>query len=283
MSAERGETSLTGLLLAAVLLVAVLGMSLGTLDGISAVVADGNRRTDAQDTARRSVDAMSRALRNLASPSTERPESVDQATARSLVFQTVDAGVTNSGQNVARTKRVRYCLDDAQRILEQTQTWTTPGTPGVPSVSGCPATGWTRTHSLVQHVANGDIPVFSYDAATSSEITAIHVELLIDTDLKRPPGATRLASGVFLRNQNRRPVASFVASAVAGRVVLNGSGSSDPEGQPLEYEWFDGATALGVGVTYRLTVPSGSGHSFRLRVSDPAGLTATSAAQAVTG
>lgn len=283
MNRERGETSLIALLMSAMLMVIVLGMSLGALEGLSSVAGDGTRRTDAEDLARRTVDRMSAALRNLASPTPQQPEAVDQATAKSLVFQTIDPDGPNPGANAMNAKRVRYCLDDAGRLQEQTQTWTTAGTPAMASVSGCPAAGWTRTGILSGDVANGSVPVFSFDKTTLADITAIHFELLVDTDVTRQPGPTRLESGVFLRNQNRRPVAAFVVTIAAGRVVLNGSASSDPEGQALKYEWFDGVTAVGSGITYSLTVASGSQHSFSLRVSDPAGLTATSAAQAVTG
>jgi hypothetical protein len=283
MSSERGEVSLTALLLAALLMIVVLGASLTTLDGFTRVAADGTRRTDAQDAARSAVDRMSSALRNLASPTPEQPEAVDQATPTSLVFKTVDPVGPNAGTNATNTKRVRYCLDGNRRLQEQTQTWTTATAPAMPSVSGCPATGWTRTNLLAQHVVNGSVPVFSYDSTTLTDVSAIHFELLVDTDVAQEPGATRLASGVFLRNQNRRPTAAFLVNATAGRVVLNGSGSSDPEGQPLLYEWFDGADLKGTGITLDLNVTPGSAHSYTLRVSDPAGLTSTSAAQAVTG
>jgi len=282
-SCERGEVSLTALLTAMVLMVIVLGSTLGVLDGVTRVAADGTRRTDSQDVARSAVDRVSAALRNLASPTPEQPQAVDEASAASLVFTTVDAEGPNSGTNATNTKRVRYCLDGAAQLQEQTQTWTSVAVPAMPSTAGCPATGWTRTQILAQHVVNGDVPIFSFDSAVLTDISAIHLELLVDTDVARAPGATRLASGVFLRNQNRRPAAAFTATRTSGRIVLNGSASSDPEGQALDYAWFDGTTAIGSGITLSYPVAVGSSHSLWLKVTDPADLSAVSATQVVVG
>lgn len=282
-ASERGEVSLTALLTAMVLMVTVLGATLGMLDGVTRVAADGTRRTDAQDAARSAVDRISAALRNLASPTPEQPQAVDAGGAASLVFKTVDPDGPSSGTNATNTKRVRYCLDGARQLQEQTQTWTTAAVPAMPPATACPASGWTRTQVLAQHVVNGDVPVFSFDSTTLTDISAIHVELLVDTDPERMPEATRLASGVFLRNQNRRPVAAFTATRTSERIVLNGSASSDPEGEPLGYAWFDGSTAIGSGITLSYPVAAGSSHTLKLRVTDPAGLRADSATQVIVG
>ena len=50
-----------------------------------------------------------------------------------------------------------------------------------------------------------------------------------------------LGSGVFLRNQNRAPVASCTAqrAGTGKQIALNGSASEDPEGFNLkEYKWY---------------------------------------------
>ena len=68
-----------------------------------------------------------------------------------------------------------------------------------------------------------------------TDIKAIKFELLVDADVRDDRRQARVASGVFLRNQNRRPVADFSATYTGqGRqVVLNGSASEDPEGHAL--------------------------------------------------
>jgi hypothetical protein len=83
---------------------------------------------------------------------------------------------------------------------------------------------------------------------------------------------------VILRNANEPPVGQFSVSTQSGTVMLNATGSYDPEGQDLVYEWFlDGATtrfALG-SRTQKTGLVAGSSHSFRLKVTDSAGATST--------
>jgi len=281
---ERGEVSLTAVLMACTLLVVVLGATLGMFEGFIAKAGDQTRRTDSQDAARSAVDRIARDLRNLASPTPDQPQAVDLATGRDLIFKTVDAAGPNAGTNATNTKRVRYCLDGAGSMLEQTQTWTTATIPAVPSVSGCPAAGWTGTAIAATSLVNGTTnDVFTYNSAVLTDISAIHVDLLVDTDIARLPPATSLSTGVFLRNQNRRPTASFSWAGTSGGVVLNGSASVDPEGDPLVYTWFDGAVQVGTGITFTYKpLAAGSIHQISLKVSDPAGLTATTPTQSVT-
>ena len=281
---ERGEVSLTSVLMACTLLVVVLGATLGMFEGFIAKAGDQTRRTDSQDAARSAVDRIARDLRNLASPTPDQPQAVDLALGRDLIFKTVDSAGPNAGLNATNTKRVRYCLDGAGSLREQTQTWTTATIPAVPSASGCPAAGWDPGSAIAAtSLVNGTTdPVFTYNSAVLTDISAIHVELLVDTDVARLPPATSLSTGVFLRNQNRRPTASFSWAPTSGGVVLNGSASVDPEGDPLEYRWFNGATQVGTGITFTYTpLAAGSVHQIRLEVSDPAGLTA-STTQSVT-
>jgi hypothetical protein len=73
---------------------------------------------------------------------------------------------------------------------------------------------------------------------------------------------------------NRSPVANAGADQTvecAGSltsVTLNGSGSSDPDGDVLTYEWREGTTLLGTGVTLNASLALGP-HTITLTVSDP--------------
>jgi len=280
---ERGEVSLTSVLVACTLLIVALGATLGMFEGFIAKAGDQTRRTDSEDAARTAGDRIARDLRNLASPTPDQPQAVDLAASSDLVFKTVDPAGPNAGTNATNTQRVRYCLDGARRLQRQTQTWTTATIPAVPSSAACPGSGWNTTTIAAEDIVNAAVPVFSYDASVLTDIAAIHVDLRVDTDTLRLPPPTSLSTGVFLRNQNRRPTASFTATKTSGGFVLNGSASTDPEGDSLRYTWFDGITQVGTGITYTYTgLASGSVHQLHLEVSDPAGLVGVSATQAVT-
>jgi len=280
---ERGEVSLTSVLVACTLLIVVLGATLSTFEGFIAKAGDQTRRTDSEDAARIAADRVARDLRNLASPTPDQPQAVDVASAADLIFKTVDPAGPNAGTNATNTERVRYCLDAGGRLQRQTQTWTTATIPAVPSYSACPSSNWSTTTVVAGSIVNATVPVFSYDAAALTDISAVHVDLRVDTDPLRLPPPTSLSTGVFLRNQNRRPTAVFTATRTSGGFVLNGSASSDPEGSSLRYAWYDGVTQVGNGITYTYTgLASGSAHQLHLEVSDPAGLTGVSATQAVT-
>ncbi|MBW3608713.1 MAG: hypothetical protein KY463_10215, partial [Actinobacteria bacterium] len=93
-------------------------------------------------------------------------------------------------------------------------------------------------------------PLFSYrctagttctsDASTYDQVVNVTARTLVDTTPGRGAPELRVTSGVYLRNQNQPPVASFVATpASASRtVVLNAAGSVDFEGRNLSYYWF---------------------------------------------
>src|SRR4051812_28806822 len=99
LRAERGFT-LVEVLLASSLMIVVLAATLTVFDQF---VSTSNRNTaqnDAQDSARFSIDQVSRQLRNLALPTPQSPNSIDYASSTDLVFKTADPG----------RRRVRYCL-----------------------------------------------------------------------------------------------------------------------------------------------------------------------------
>jgi len=273
---ERGETTLIGMLVGALLFIVVLGATLKLFERGTIVSRDAQTRADQQDRVRVAVDGITKQLRNLASPTPDQPDAVDRADGRDLVFKTVDPLGPNSGSNVSNVKRMRYCLDSSRRLWRQQMRWS-GATPTAPADTTCPGTGWDTGNVVVaDNVVNDDSgePVFRFNSATRSAITTIRVSLLIDLQRTRTPVPTELSSGVFLRNQNRAPSASFTASAGATEIILNGSASSDPEGDPLTYIWKDNGTEIGRGIVLKYKPAKGM-HPITLEVQDPAGLSST--------
>ncbi len=296
---ERG-ISLPELLLSMVLMLIVLGATLATFTNFESDSARAAARNESQDAVRRNVGQIVRELRNLASPNATVPQAVERAQPTDLVFQTVDPAGPASIDNPANVRRMRYCLDgDAPaRMWMQWQTWDTAAPPAVPVDTACPGAGWEAQQVVAQGVTNQavpDRPVFTYNATTATEISAVNVALFVDMDPLRPPGETRLRSGTFLRNQNRAPTAAFTATpAAGGKVTLNGSPSSDPEGQPLTYVWMSSqggvAKKLGEGITCECPTNADAFPTQRLDpgtytlwldVTDPGGLSTRSATQTV--
>jgi type II secretory pathway component PulJ len=288
---ERGDFTLPGVLVASVLFVTVLGATLSLYNGVQTSSAGRLQRADVQDRARNAADRLARELRNLASPTPEQPEAVDLAQPFDLVFKTVDANGPNGGLNAANVRRVRYCLNNSDanngKLYMQIQTWTTLAAPVVPSTAACPGTGWESQQVVADAIVNrfnGQTrALFTYDAAVVADVAAVHADLFLDADPTRPPVETRLTTGVFLRNQNRRPTAAFTATTTAPGIVLNGSASADPEGEQLSYVWYDGATKVGTGIVLTYKVTAGTTHTMQLKVFDPAGLEGDAPTQQVIG
>jgi prepilin-type N-terminal cleavage/methylation domain-containing protein len=304
----RGFT-LVEVLLAAVLMLIVLGATLTAIERFWNTNKVNNDLNDAQDVARNTSDQLARQLRNLALPTPTSPNSIDIASSYDLVFKTADPG----------RRRVRYCLTtdapaapDRGRLYMQKQAAAGVGSadPPVPPTTSCPGpttgspawdTATVVADSVVNRVKGDERPVFSFNAPTSPvselpKITLVRSDIFIDFDTSRRPLESRISTGVYLRNQNQVPKADF--SAVSGgtgtrRFILNGSGSSDPEGRTLVYTWFSGPTpdladtncastnavgCIGDGVTLDYTFPSAAGNgvqTFTLLVKDPGGMTAT--------
>lgn len=284
---DRGEISLIGLLVATVLSLIILLAVLDTFDNTQRQTTVLTARNANQDTARAASDALAAAARNLASPTPDQPRAIDRALPFDLIFQDVDPAGPNAGQNTSNVRRERWCLGTDGSLYGQRQTWTTATVPAAPAATSCPASGWATTSVDVKGLRNlATAPqraLFTYDAAALSEIAAVHVDMYLDEDPTRDPPEVRLSTGVFLRNQNRPPTASFTATPTPQGIVLNASASTDPEGQPLTYSWLDGGAPVGAGVTASYKVVAGSTHALSVRVQDPAGLTATSPVQTVRG
>jgi type II secretory pathway pseudopilin PulG len=276
-SDERG-LMLVELLVVIVLSGVVLGATLTTFNQFERSTSVNQRQTEAQEQVRVGLAGVARELRNLASPTNERPNAIVRAGAADLIFQSVSS---------AATRRVRYCLDGGRRSLwrqVQVEPFSLPS-------AACPDPTWGTPRSAVGNVVNAARPVFAYNVEDPMGITEISTTLWVDVNPGKAPVETSLQTSIFLRNQNRRPTAISSAALNGSSIVLNGSASSDPEGRALRFYWYDRAVSgnaascgvlpqdvpqsgcVGTSIVMNYTPPTSGMRSLYLVVADPAGLT----------
>jgi type II secretory pathway pseudopilin PulG len=295
----EGGFSLVESLMVSVLMVVVMGASLSIFSGMERSSARTREATDLQARARDAIDRVARDMRNLATPTTALPIAINKASATDVILIAVGDSMPAGSSNTRNLKRVRYCLDTTTRVLwSQTQTWTTAGSPtgtNPPPHASCPnGSGWNTTTPIATGVVGTS--VFSFDRSLPSNptlstspaandvlssIRTVTTTLSVDGDLTRPPAASTLSSAVVLRNQNKAPTAMFDVKLLGNNhAYLFATGSSDPEGQALSYEWYSGNPAAGgtripncPGAVCDYAPPSGT-YSYYLRAVDASGLTA---------
>ncbi len=293
---ERGFT-LAELAIVSALFLVVLAATLTSAASYQRLSQD-NQSTNVQvDKARLGMEKAMRQLRNLARR-IDLPV-INRATSSDFIFQTSDPSRT----------WVRYCLQTRTDNTVWLWSLATPNALTAGATTTCPGTGWSVRDVVARSVTNtlpGHVrPLFAYGCSAGAaptcpsttadlgRITSATMDLTIDEDLTRAPSEARVTSAVYLRNQNEPPTASFTARPLASRqVILNASGSTDPEGRTLRFMWFRGpapaftcddpmptATLLQTGVTMTHTFEAtegaaGTTRPLELVVCDPGGLQA---------
>jgi type II secretory pathway pseudopilin PulG len=296
---EESGFTLVEVLLVCTLMLVVLGATLTTFESFQTNADVNTRQNEAQQEARRSIDDLARELRNLASPTDYDPHSVKRALDHDLIVQSVAGTRPAVTSNVRNTQYVRYCYDQAgSRVVRQRKRWTDAVAPAFPTGTACPSGGWEATDHAAGNVVNGARPLFTYtwNGADLTTITEVHTNLWVDINPGRSPIETSLSTSVFLRNQNRVPVARFSAAPTAsGKILLNGSESQDPEERSLRYFWYSegggsggaacaGAPSgpcIGSGMVFEYTPPAFGNRTVYLKVLDPADLVAEAAPKTV--
>jgi prepilin-type N-terminal cleavage/methylation domain-containing protein len=262
--------------------------------------SNGNRtdilRAEMQERARNALDRVARGLRNVTAQSSAFPGALEQASAYSIAFITVDPNHAGAnGENTSDSIRVRYCLSDSnpenETLYQQVRHWTGKTPPPLPAATACPdatAGDWEETGKLATNIVNRlggqPRPLFVYSTTSTPQIVTVQTNVDLNLPPNVEPKETQLTTAVSLRNANRPPIVSFSATEINGHILLNGSESRDPEGLSLTYKWFDGTSQLpSTSETYETPTPLkvGSTHTFKLEVTDPGGLT-SSATETVT-
>ena len=296
LRAEGGFT-LIELLISMVLVTIVMMATVSAFASFNRNERVNRLQNESQDEARLTMERLSGQLRNLASPNDFSPKSVEKAEPYDIVFLTVDAVKPVGSTNARNIKRVRYCIGTVSSgkasLIKQQQTWNVQTPPPAFSTTGCPNASWGNSTEVATDVVNTaqtpTVPVFTYSpaAAPTDSITAIHSDFMVDWNPGKSPDATELTSGVFLRNQNRAPIAKCTAqyAGTGQKIALNGSASEDPEGFNLkEYKWYaDGQTTeppTAEGVVALWDAPTSGTHTFRLAVKDQGDLPAEGTCQA---
>jgi type II secretory pathway pseudopilin PulG len=311
---EESGITLLEVLVASVLMIAVMGTAFGALQQFQTTSGRNTHQNEAQDRVRNAVDQIVKRLRNDAAPTPGDPQGIERATAKDLIFQSVSSTPPQAGSaNSHNLIRVRYCLDDSDpsngRIWFQSQSWTSPTAPGVPSSIGCPDAGWGNNRILAEHVVNDyggaarpvwsiDCP-FGFSAAACAQgtdpsmlarVKRLSMEIFVDEDPGKSPAESRLATAIYFRNQNAKPTAALSTPVPQSpqRILVNASASSDPDADRLFYRW----CYFGPGVTpsaswcangtpipqqtvnldYTAPDPAGSNVTIGVRVEDPGGL-----------
>jgi prepilin-type N-terminal cleavage/methylation domain-containing protein len=280
MRRQDGFT-LIEVLVASMIMVVVLIATLTVLDRFVLNTTVTNAQNDAQDAARNGLDTMQRDLRNHAATAEDKELAVDKADPYDLVMQSVASVKPAGSLNERNASRVRYCLDATtpanERIWRQTQTWTTAATPALPSTAACPDPTWSTQRVVAEHVVNRfggqNRPVWTTNGADLAHVSAISTRIFVDMDPTKPPPEREIRSSVAFRNVNQPPVADFEAVANPnGSLVLNASGSFDPEGERVTYTWLEGSTTIGQGLAFTWEDAGGGTHDVTLVATDGSGI-----------
>lgn len=277
-------------------------------------------RDDATAHAQMMVDRLSRDIRSGASITAGSSGLLADAGPYDAGFQTVSAKPVSvsSGANTAPSSNatnhvwVRYCLGANNTIWRQSETVaTTTANPSFPDATttvnglpvdsaGCPSTSnlWIQgaggsaccveMNDAVNEIGGDNRPLFTFGPTANptsvAQIKTIEVDLYVDDNPGHLPGETRLTSGIYLRNELGAPISQPYASkqSVSGgaQITLNGTASTDPNGQALSYQWYTGAScasssALAGATTqvYNAGDYANGSYTFSLQVTNTAGLT----------
>lgn len=304
MSGQSGFT-LVEMLVGMGMMVVVLMATLTVLDVFQKDYRRDQIRNETQDSARTAIDQMSRDLRSAASlcgTSTgtsctgASSGALQRWTSTDIIFQAVSAGSAFGANDASNQEWVRYCLDSSGNLWREILAPTgSAALPSMPTTSTCPGdtTSWPSQKKIATNLTNTSSQscpnaLFCYyTVSTNSSGTVVSlpksVQFYLTSQSNTNPNlTTQITGGVDLRNSLASPTSSFTCTST-GSVTCDGSGSSDPNGQTLEYQWYisTGSTGSCSGTVQATTEAYTPGalsgtYSISLQVTDTAGLNSCS-------
>jgi type II secretory pathway pseudopilin PulG len=246
---REGGVTLVELLLVCLTSLIIFGATLTAWTSFYRSNRSVESQNDNAEVARVALDRAARQLRNLANPTVNAITTIHRATGYDFIFQTSDPAKT----------WVRYCVNSPGAAGATLWESENQNAISAAMTAACPGTGWDRQTAVVPGVTNQvggiDRDIFTFECSVKApatcpvgpteypKITNVGMNLWVDADLNDQVSELNVSTGVFLRNQNEGPTASVSVPQrlQALRWLLNGSGSSDPEGRTLEYFWFEGS------------------------------------------
>jgi prepilin-type N-terminal cleavage/methylation domain-containing protein len=302
LARSQSGFTLVEVMIAMSLMLVVMGATLAVFTTMERGTRDNQRLADQERSVRVATDLLAKQLRNLASPAGSGPsqQALERANPTDLMFRTVDSTGTPPATNPENLERYRYCLSGSTLYAERQGSASWTATP--PTTASCgPTDGWPGTRKVAaEGVVNGARPVFRYQVSPvpgsyseQSTVTqanfpndiAIRTELFVDPNPADSTRESTVTTRVFLRNQNRPPTAKLTAAYLNNVVTLNASDSTDPENNPLYYQFLDGTTVVqgfSQQAIYTFKGAAGTTHTFSLVVRDIGGLQVTSNSITVT-
>lgn len=285
----RGQSGFTliEVMISTSLLIIVLGATLGTMTNFDTQTRANQLQNDAQENVRSALDQVTRELRNHGVP-LPNAAGIRKLGSYDIVFQTVDNSQPAGSLNTRNVKWARYCLDSSvpsnEKLWASYYTWSTASPPAtIPSTASCPDPAWSGARVVASNLYNRfngqDRPFFTPNSSDPAAVSRIGLTAYVNANrggaASAPTREARLDTSVALRNENRSPVGDFtMVLSGTNHLVLNASGSSDPDGDPMSFQWaYDGTvipSADGVTLDYDTPTTTGS-HTVTLTVTDSGG------------